>query len=316
MSAAKKRKARTVAPAWSRGLWSWLLGPGRSALIAAVLVAVIGGGVCWALIKFKDRILGSPEYRLDCQQVEITPLPDWIHSDIRAEVFGDPTLDGPLSIMDDDLAERIGRAFERHPWVAKVVRVQPLHPASVRVELEYRRPVCMVEVPGGLYPVDVEGVLLPSGGFSPGEAARYPRLTGVERTPAVPPGRRWPEAKIIGAAEIAAALRPAWEAMRLQRIVPLDADPAVVAVEGIVGGDASRRNALRRSVEPFFALLTRGGTRILWGYAPGAGAIGELPAEEKVARLQRYLAEHDALDGRGGRRQELDVRTMPPSVAR
>ncbi len=314
MSAAKKRKSTKTDSAWFRGVLFWLF---VLTLIVAVVFAAIVGGSFFTWMKLKDRILGSPEYRLDPQEVEITPVPDWIHSDLRADVFRDPTLDGPLSIMDDDLAERIARAFARHPWVAKVVRVQPLHPASVQVELEYRRPVCMVEVPGGLFPVDVEGFLLPGRDFSPGEAARYPRLIGVERTPIGPPGNRWPNAKVIGGAEIAAALGPAWEAMRLQRIVPLAADPAAVAATGgVVGGDSSRQNGPRRSVEPFFALVTRGGTRILWGYAPGAGAIGELTVEEKVARLKRYLADHDTLDGRGGRRQELDVRTLPPSVAR
>ena len=39
--------------------------------------------------------------------------------------------------------------------------------------------------------------------------------------------------------------------------------------------------------------------------------IGELSAKEKVARLQRYLAEHDTLEGREGQRQNLDVRTLP-----
>ena len=316
MSAAKKRKATKTDSAWFRGVFSWLFGPGRLALIVVVLFAAFAGGTYLAWMKLKGRILGSPEYRLDPQEVEITPLPDWIHGDLREDVFRDPALDGPLSIMDDDLAERIARAFARHPWVAKVVRVSKHHPASVQVELEYRRPVCMVEVPGGLFPVDVEGYLLPGRDFSPGEAARYPRISGVERMPIGPPGSRWPDSKVIGGAEIAAALGPAWEAMRLQRIVPLAADPAVAAVGGVVGGDSSRRTAPRRSVEPFFALVTRGGTRILWGYAPGAGAIGELTVEEKVARLKRYLADHDTLDGRGGRRQELDVRTMPPSVAR
>ncbi len=57
--------------------------------------------------------------------------------------------------------------------------------------------------------------------------------------------------------------------------------------------------------------MTSGKTRIVWGYAPGAGAIGELPAAEKVARLQRYFAEHDTLDVRQAERHELDVRKLP-----
>ena len=309
MSAAKKRKAKKSAPAGTGGLFAWLLGPGRTALIGVTAFLVLGGGLVLAWLSLKDRILDTPDHLLDPGQIEITPPPDWIHSDICAEVLRDPTLDGRLSILDDGLAERIARAFARNPWVAKVVRVEPLYPSSVRVELEYRRPVCMVEVPGGLLPIDAGAVLLPEGDFSPVEKTRYPLLTGVAQAPIEPPGSRWPDAKIIGGAEIAAAIGPAWETMRLHKIVPLVADPAAATA-----GGASRRSASFRSAEPFFELVTGSGTQILWGYAPGAGAIGELPAAEKVARLKLYLAKYDTFDGRDGRRQMLDVRTMPATV--
>ena len=90
--------------------------------------------------------------------------------------------------------------------------------------------------------------------------------------------------------------------MKLKQIVPLAADPAAAAT---AGGDSSRR-----STEPVFALFTRGGTRILWGYAAGANVLGEIPADVKVARLKQYLAAHDSLDGPQGQAQELDVRTL------
>ncbi len=67
----------------------------------------------------------------------------------------------------------------------------------------------------------------------------------------------------------------------------------------------------RRAREPIFALFTRAGTRILWGYVPGANMLGESPAAEKVARLQHYLAVHDTFDGPQGQPQQLDVRTLP-----
>jgi len=304
MSAAKKKKtSSSFVSAWLRRLLSWLWGPGRLVFTLAVLLGLLLGGTYATWRWLKPRILGSPEYRVSAEQVEITPPPPWIHRDIRAEVFRDPTLDGPLSIMDDDLAERISKAFSRHPWVAGVGPVTKRHPASITVELKYRRPVCMVEVPGGLLPVDAEGTLLPSGDFSPSEAARYPRLAGVDREPTGPAGSRWGDAKVIGGAEIATAFGPAWTAMNLQRIVPLGSDTAL--------GNASPR----QSSEPVFMLLTRGNTSIRWGYAPGANAIGEVSAVEKVARLQRYFNKHDSLDGRQGHRQELDVRTLPPSVS-
>ena len=283
----------------------WLL----SLLGIALLVGVIGGPyLAWR--KLKPRILSSPEYRVGPEQVEITPAPTWIHSDIRAEVFRDPSLDGPLSLTDDNLTEQIANAFSLHPWVAKVTRVTKRHPSStnpaaVKVELVYRQPVCMVEVPGGVLAVDAEGVLLPSEDFSPIEATRYLRLVGADPRPAGPPGRRWADAKVVGGAEIAAALGPAWEAMRVQRIVPLAAGTAA----GVP--DSGQGQSDRRAREPIFALVTRAGTRVLWGYAPGANMLGEPPAAEKVARLQRYLAVHDRFDGPQGQPQELDVRTLP-----
>jgi hypothetical protein len=90
--------------------------------------------------------------------------------------------------------------------------------------------------------------------------------------------------------------------MKLDRIVPLSDDPAAGPA-----GDAGRRY-----VEPAFALFSRRGTRILWGYAPGANILGEPPATEKIARLKKYFADHDALDGPQGQAQQLDIKAMSP----
>lgn len=304
MCAAKKQVTSSHVPVWPRKLIAWIFGKGRRWVILAVMVGLFVGGwyVTWHW--FKPSILHSPEYRVGPEQVEITPLPPWIHSKIVEEVFRDPTLDPPLGIMDEGLAERIAKAFSRHPWVSKAsVRIK--HPARVCVELVYRQPACIVEVSGERLPVSAEGILLPRGDFTTSEAARYPLLTGVDRFPTVSAGSRWGnDAKVIGGAEIADVLGPVWERMGLQRIEPLASDPA-----GVGGIDAGRP-----SQEPFFVLFTRGGTRILWGYAPGSKVINELPAEEKVGRLQRYLSVNDTLDGRPGQKKELDVRRLLPAV--
>jgi hypothetical protein len=299
---------------------AWLLGPGRPLLVLLLVVGVFGGGVYLAWRKFKGRILDLPEYHIiSSQQIEITPPPDWIHSDIREEAFRDPSLAGPLSIMDDTLAERIGKAFARHPWVARVVSVVKRPPALLKLELVYRKPVCVVRVPGGLLPVDIEGTLLPNDDFTPPEVARYPALEGVDYLPTQPAGSRWADARVIGGAEIAAAIGPAWETLKLRSLVPLAADPATDAGSAnSIGGDANSvgGDSSRRSAEPFFVLMTRGsernraGRRVLWGYAPGANAIGELSAAEKLARLQRYAADNDGLDSRETDRQDLDIRKL------
>lgn len=49
-------------------------------------------------------------------------MPSWIHSDVAGEVLDQMSLNGPISVLDDGLSERIAKAFSLHPWVRKVVR--------------------------------------------------------------------------------------------------------------------------------------------------------------------------------------------------
>ena len=109
-----------------------------------VLAGTLLGG--WYVVWYRQRRPrpASSLYRLRLEQVHITPPPPWIDCDIRGEVFRDGSLDGPVSILDDDLAARIAAAFKLHPWIAQVRRVRKLTPAAVDVELVYRQPVCMV----------------------------------------------------------------------------------------------------------------------------------------------------------------------------
>jgi len=300
MSAAKRNSA-SVLTAWVGRFWAWLIGPARPAGVLLLCVLFIAFGTYWAWLKLRSRIQAADEYRIGPEHIKLIPsLPSWIHRDLCKEVFHDAALDGSLNILDKNLCERITQAFAQHPWVGKVERVSKRLPATVEVELIYRRPVCMVEVSGGLLPVDEEGVLLPSSDFTPTEAVRYPRLTGVGQAPPVSPGRRWHDARVIGGAELAAQLFDDWQRLQLRRIVPLSHPPPA--------GENLGREA---SGEPFFVLITRGGSKILWGYAPGANMLGELPPGEKKARLLHYLAEHNSLEGRDGKPQELDVRKLP-----
>jgi hypothetical protein len=153
----------------------------------------------------------------------------------------------------------------------------------------------MVQVPpGDLLPVDAEGVLLPNGDFSPLEKQGYPCLAGIDTRPMGPPGQRWGDGRVVDGAEIAAAVGPAWQLLKLFRIQPCPR-PAAAAAE-----------------EPAYELFTRAGTPILWGPPPGSKAPDDLRTAEKVGRLLRYAAEHGGLDAPEGTRQ-LDIRTLPPS---
>lgn len=287
--AAKKESPQAGSTPWDafRRVVGFCLGPGRPVAIVVLVLGSLYGvwyGV-WYGAGIGQKVVNSPDYHLALDGLEITPPPKWIKRDIRKEAYDHARIGDGLLILDDRLIERLRSVFALHPWVAKVRRIQKSPPARVTVELDYRRPVCMVEVPGGLYPVDVQGTWLPSD-FTPIEATQYPRLSGVDSAPIGSVGTHWGDARVVGGAEIADALGTAWGVLQLTLIRPLPAPSP----------DQST-----------FEIYTRGGTRVLWGRAPGLSLTGEVPAAEKVARLRHYVEEHNTLDGTQGP-QEIDVR--------
>jgi len=291
--APSKPKSAPSPPAVASVLRRLLNGRERTVALGVLIGALFVGSWYTVWTGVREHVLSSEQYLLTPQNVRITPPPSWIHGDIRTEVFRDASLDGPLSILNDDLVSRIADAFSLHPWVKRVLRVSKHHPAGVRVELEYRRPVCMVQVPGGVHAIDSEGVVLPGDDFSPVEASRYPRLGGINTEPLGPVGTRWGDPVVLGAAQIAAAFGDDWYALGLDRILPS------VAVAGRMDRYA-------------YELVTRGGTRFPWGCPPGDELAGEVPAAEKLARLKHYAREHGSLDRLHGPR-DIDIQRLQPT---
>ena len=120
MSPTKKSNPSPRVPPLLRNTLGLLSGPGRTATLGLLVLAAF---VAWAVAVFmhvEKHIRDSPDYIVTVEKLSITPPPDWIRRDIRAEVFRTATSpERPLSILDDDVAERIALAFRLHPWVAK-----------------------------------------------------------------------------------------------------------------------------------------------------------------------------------------------------
>ncbi|HKD36320.1 MAG TPA: hypothetical protein VKB78_05950, partial [Pirellulales bacterium] len=164
-------------------------------------------------------------------------------------------------------------------------------------EIIYRRPVVMVEVPGGWYPVDAEGVLLPIDDFSPADARSYPLLSGVESSPIGGKGVKWGDAVVLGGAKLAECLAPLWSELGLGRIR---------WVKPAAGSDPS--------APAMFELFTAAGNVILWGAAPGSETAGEPTAQQKIVRLKAYIASHGSLDEPQGGPRDLDLRRSDPAA--
>ncbi len=255
--------------------------------------------IVWSVAwyRVRDRVTTRPDYYLRAEQIEITPPPLWIHSDIKSEALRDASLDRPLSILDDDLTKRIYEAFPLHPWVKSVTRVSKHYPARVRVELVYRRPVCMVEVPGGLFAVDEQSVLLPSGDFSPSQAAKYPRLAGIESVPIGQVGGAWGDARVAGACRLAAVLLDDWSSLGLDHI----------RVDGAPVGESES--------ETFnYQLQFSDGRKALWGLPPRENPGQDATAAKKLAQLKEEAAQQRASGDAS--RKEIDLRRFDQPAAR
>src|SRR3954470_19360765 len=99
-------------------------GRGRWMLLAVVALLMVGGAyAAWPSIG--PRVMGSPHYQLEPKDIVLVQAqPAWIKADVRAESLKAASVDGPVSVLDADLATRLHKAFSLHPWVAQVTRVR------------------------------------------------------------------------------------------------------------------------------------------------------------------------------------------------
>lgn len=284
MSSGKtNRTNRKTKRASHRGLrWG---GIWRRLLIGIFLVAVISGGSLFAWRKLRDQITNSPEYTIVADSIEIsTPTPEWIRTDVRAEVVRNGSLEG-LSSLDRQLTVKVFQAFAMHSWVEEVKRVskQPLN--KVVVDLKYRKPVAMVEVvvngAPGLFPVDRNGVLLPTADFREQDVSKYIRISVPGSRPTGTLGEPWGDPRIHSAACLAAILQPRWEELGLYRI----------AINETAGGSG---------IAPVLEIQSRDGARVLWGTAPDPDDASQLKAAAgKLERLLVWAGEQAPLDQKG-----------------
>lgn len=287
-SASTKKPVRKAAP--TAGEKSKTPAPGsrhplarRRALVVAVLgvvaVLMIGGAAVWRRVG--PLVAGRERYLLPADGITISEPPEWIVGDVRGQVIASAGLAGRLSVLDPDFLTKIESAFKLHPWIESVTRVEKQYPPAVFVEVVYRRPVAVVEAPLGeskqLLPVDAQGVHLPAVDVPEIRLSYLPRITGVVGQPA--PGQRWDDPRVAGAVDLAAQLASEWESLNLKDIVP------------------SARPEVQGDRQYFiYDLVTRGGTRIVWGAPPRDGVPGEAEFSVKLGRLKECVAQYATRD--------------------
>lgn len=229
-----------------------------------------------------------PEYQIDWNAVLVTPAPRGVPDRIVTDVRATAQLPDHLSLLQPGLAKQLATAFAGHPWVERVDRVEVKRQRRIDVDLTYRRVTLVVETSRGFYPVDAHSVLLPPNDFAPEDVSRLPVCRNIKTLPQGAAGEQWGDMVVECATRIAASLAPNgdtekhWKRLGLVAIVapvPRTADP--------IPEDLS------------FDIVTRGGSVIRWGRAPGADAL-EPSVEQKLARLGQVVQNQGSLDAPGG----------------
>ena len=255
--------------------------PRTRVLVALAVVGLLGWGAHELWLQVKSQVIQQESHLLAAERVTVSPPPEWVAADFIDEVWRDAGLNGRLSLLDDSFAQVIEDAFALHPWVESVERIEKRYPRGVHVEIIYRAPVAVVELAGKqgvvFLPVDKQAVHLPSKGFPEMRRRYLPRVGGIVAQP--PVGQVWPDPRVVGAALLASKLGEVWEELHLVDILP------------------SARPEIRDDHRYFvYDLITRGGTRIVWGAAPEAAPPDEPEFDAKLSRLRQCVRENGPLN--------------------
>lgn len=260
--------------------WTWNFLTGRAGLFWQVVGLFCLFGLLWLgmYLAGGDSIFDKSDYQITHEKIVLIPKqPEWIQRDIPKEVFLSSGLNGSILLTDDTLIEQVRGAFSLSPWIKKIIRVTKEHPARVRIDVEYRRPVLMVDTSTGLVPVDGEAVTLPAENFRPRDQLKYPRLLHVKTPPTGLAGDPWLDPRVVQAARIIGVLGDYITPWEITQIAP-----SPTPLEGT-------RDHYH------FTLVTNSGTEIPWGLAPTLEQPRERTALEKIEWLKNEVETHGGL---------------------
>ena len=97
-------------------------------LLALAVVVLLGWGLHTVWQHVAPTVIHRDRYILTDSGITISPLPEWILGDVRAEVVHNAGLERRLSVLDDTFAQVVKDAFELHPWVESVDKITKSFP--------------------------------------------------------------------------------------------------------------------------------------------------------------------------------------------
>ena len=234
------------------------------------VLLVAGGYIAWD--RWGSEHVAAKFYGLDLKKVTVNEPPYYVRTGVVETVYNDTALD-QLSLIDPQSTAKIASAFATHPWVHNVVSVRKLPGGEVDIHLNYRKPVAMVHVfkPNSkdsgsfFFPVDGEGVLLPTTEFAQSETLKYIHIEVPDVYPTGVVGGLFGDTRVESAAHLAGILSEYRDQTGVKSIG--------------VHGDP------RQNEVPQLELTTSENRRLFWGSPPGLELRGEPTAVMKLKAL-------------------------------
>jgi hypothetical protein len=292
----KKVSVRGRIAAWRQGRSKGADGARRSALIAAVKIALVvgllagaGAGLRYAEIYVKSTqpvVEGS---------VELLDVPSWVNWDLKERVI--EAIGGNSLPIKDETADVVARNLEPIPWLADVhVDVTQ---NSVQVKARWRRPVAVLERGSRKFYVDEKLVVLD---YMPMSHLPIVQVEGVRMGFPPIPGQ------VLDCNELAAAVA----LINLLHRTDSQFNAQNPLLDHIARIDVTNYRGLKNRSEPHIVMQSKDGTEVLWGAELRERArYLEAKDDEKLAKLYAYFHEHGSL---GGDIKYIDLRNPQDRV--
>jgi len=185
--------------------------PMTRTLIGLILVLALfagGGTIGWYFVK--DKIRSKQEYRLSADKVIVSPPPNWVPEQFVEDVLRSAGLNQTDFLLDKTLPQKLAEAFAAYPWIERVEQVVLRYPSGADVELVYRVPVALVEIPQRrVMPVDKNGIVLPPEYLAKADSDwknKHWFVQGIQSMPLGSFGTPWGDPLVHMASQLAAAL--------------------------------------------------------------------------------------------------------------
>lgn len=266
----------------------------RPLLMWVLPITLVIGLCAIGAYKCKQSASSSRRYAIAAPQI-FTPQkpPMWWDKSIEAEINSHCNKFAGRNIFDPNLAEEVGKAFSESAWVQQVKIVKKHYPNKMDAQIALRVPAAAVVAPNGrggatYCLVSEDGVRLPKTyGAWPQRGMNVPLISGVTGLhPLV--GGKWANPAVEEAIKIHHMLASNQRIRSAIRVAVID-----------VGNFEGKRDRTQSEI----TLYGEDGCRIDWGRATTTERPGEIPAKDKIAKLEKYL-----MDGNMTGKVTIDLR--------